>query len=217
MKASLKFVSFLVFSFLIFSGCENEPLSPDIEVNAPTPTPGGGENVAESGFVGTWEVTDQIVVITQELSATIEGFPPINSVQTITAEKISGDATVTFSEDGTYTSSGDVTLEVTGEQDGVAIPESETISESGFASGTWSVSNGNLSLTTDGTEVTYVISSFSGNNATLFSNEALPSFAEILNSGEIPDITNIPGFEDLPGLNFDVEQSYEVEVSLTKI
>lgn len=215
MKTYLKRTSIIIFSLFCLTSCDNEPLSEDIELNNPTLP--SGENVSESEILGTWEISDQVIIITQEINANIEGFPPINSTQTLTANQISGDATVTFAADGTYMSGGTITLEVTGEQDGVAIPDSETTQESGFNSGTWNITNGNLNLTADGTDFSYVITSFNTNNMVLFSNQELPGFGELLASEEIPDITNIPGFEDLPGFNFDVEQSFENEVSLTKV
>lgn len=215
MKTYLKITSVIILSFFCLTSCDNEPLSEDIELSDPTSP--GGENVPESDILGTWEISDQLIVITQEINASIEGFPPINSTQTITADQVSGSATVTFSDDGTYVSSGTVTLEVTGDQDGVPFPDSETTQSSGFSSGTWNISNGNLNLTAEDTDTTYVITSFNANSMTLFSDDELPSFAELLASGDIPDITNIPGFEDFPGLTFDVEQSYEIEINLTKV
>jgi hypothetical protein len=213
MKVYIKFACLLFVSTLIFTSCENEPLSPDINLNDPSTSPGDGQNVPESDIVGTWEVTDQTLIITQEINADFEGLP-INTTQTITADQISGDATITFSDDGSYTSSGTITLEITGEQDGMPIPGSETTEESGFGSGTWSISNGNLNLSAEGTDVSYVITSFSTNSMVLFTDDELPSFDELLASGEIPDISDLPGFE---GLNFEVNQDFELEAVLTKV
>lgn len=214
MKTFYKVASIVVLSMFCLMSCDNEPLSEDITLNDPSVL--GGVDVSAENILGIWELTDQNIDITQSLSAELEG-QAIEQTQEINISQQSGDITITFSEDGQYTSTGSATLVVTGEQNGTPIPQTTETGTNNFASGTWSISDGTLTLVTGQNEVTYTITSFSGTNLNLFTNEELPSFDAFIESGAIPDITDVPGFEDFPDFNFDVEQAFEGEFSLTKI
>jgi predicted ester cyclase len=48
---------------------------------------------------------------------------------------------------------------------------------------------------------------------TMSQNETLPGFDELLDL----DFSSIPGFEDFPDFNFDVENSVDSEMIFTKV
>lgn len=214
MKSFLKITSIIIFSAFFLASCDNEPLSEDIDLSNPSLP--GGVDVSEESILGTWEVSDQILDITIDVTASFGG-ETLGSNQNLNFDQESGDVTITFTDNGEFTSQGMASLVVTGEQDGVAIPESTETAGSPFSSGTWSVSSGILTLTNSDATIDFSVISFSGNTMNLFSNEELPSYSTILQLGDIPDITDIfSQFEDFPDFNFDVEQSFEAEYILTK-
>lgn len=213
-KSFFKIFSIIAFSTFIFIGCDNEPLSEDIELNDPSNPE--TVDVPEADIIGTWDLSDLNLSIDQTITGSFGG-ESINGSQVINMEQQSGGVTITFSENGEYTSQGTATVRVTGTQDGEAIPETTETLDSPFSSGTWSVANGQLTMISPDATADYLITSFTGNNMNLFSNEDLPIFDDSILSGAIPDFSGIPGFEDFPELNFEVEQDYEAEFSLTKI
>lgn len=215
MKTFFKITSIVVISVFCLTSCDNEPLSDDIELNNPS-TPGGVDITSEN-ILGTWEVSDQNIEILQTISISFQD-ESVNEEQSINMNQQSGDINLTFTDDGQYTSSGSATLIVTGEQSGQSFPETTETGINNFTSGTWSISDGVLTLVSAESEGNYTIVSFTGTTMDLFSNEELPSFSAILESGDIPDITDLTsGFEDFPDFNFDVEQDFEAEFSLTKV
>lgn len=215
MKTFFKVTGIFVISIFCLTSCDNEPLSDDIELNNPS-TPGGVDITSEN-ILGTWEVTDQNIEILQTISISFQD-ESINDEQSINMNQQSGDISLTFTDDGQFTSSGSATLIVTGEQSGQSFPETTETGINNFTSGTWSISDGVLTLISAESEGNYTIVSFTGTTMDLFSNEELPSYSTILESGDIPDITDLTsGFENFPDFNFDVEQTFEAEFSLTKV
>ncbi|NBC57140.1 MAG: hypothetical protein GVY05_02495 [Bacteroidetes bacterium] len=215
MKTYFKLTGIIVLSIFCLTSCDDEPLSDDFELNNPS-TPGGVDVPSES-ILGTWEVSDQNIDITQNLFIEFQG-ESVNEVQTLNMNQESGDITITFTDDGQFTSSGTATLVITGEQSGASIPETTETGVNNFASGTWSVSGGVLTLVSDQGEENYTIVSFNSPNMELFTDEELPSFSTILESGGVPDITDLlSGFEDFPDFNFDIEQDFQAELSLSKV
>jgi hypothetical protein len=215
MKVVYKVISITILSIFCFTACDNEPLPEDIDLNNPaTPDP-GTVNVTEAEIIGTWELSDHSINIDQAISVIFEG-EQINSNQVINVNQQSGDVTISFTDNGEYTSEGSVTAELTGTQDGVSIPSSTDTIETPFSAGTWSVSDGVLTMTnSDGSNDLFIIA-YSGNTMVLFTNENLPVLSESF-SNLIPDPSELLGLGDIFDLDFDIEQELQAEFNLSKV
>lgn len=206
---------FLLSVFFLIS-CDNEPLSEDIELSNPTVP--GGVNLSPDSILGTWQISSQSIEILQTIFISFAG-QSLEETQIINMNQDSGDIMLTFTEDGQFTSSGAATLIITGEQSGQSLPETTESGVNGFAGGgTWMLNNGVLTLVLPESEENFTVISFTETNMDLFSNEELPSFNSILNSGGVPDIEDLLGaFGDFPDLTFNIDQEFESQLSLTKI
>jgi len=214
MKVVYKVISITILSMFCFTACDNEPLPGDIDLNN-SATP-GTVNVSEAEIIGTWELSDHSINIDQAISVNFEG-QQINSNQDISINQQSGDVTISFTDNGEYTSEGSATVELTGTQDGVSIPSSTETIETPFSSGTWSVSDGVLTMTNSDGSNNLLIIAYSGNGMVLFTNENLPVLSESTFSNLIPDPSELLGIGDIFDLEFDIEQELEAEFSLSKV
>jgi hypothetical protein len=214
MKTFFKITSIIIFSVFCFTSCDNETLSEDIELNDTTVP--GVVNVPEEDILGSWELADHTIEINQIISVNIEG-EQISATQNINIDQQSGDITINFEDNGEYTSEGNATVQISGTQDGVSIPESTETIDTPFLSGTWSISNGILTMSNSDGSTELLIISYSGSNMVLFTNENQPVFTGSSFSSIIPDVSEIPGLGDFLDVDFDIDQNIEAEFNLTKL
>lgn len=203
------FVCFVVLFSLSFFSCEDESLSEDFELNNDSPLV--GVNVDEEELIGEWLLTNHEFSVIQQGNVTLDNQTiPFN--QTSEGSYIEGDLSLVFEENGDYITSGLVTYNLTVSQEGIPAETQEIQDSFVPESGTWSISNGVLTLTNNSGETEATITSFNTQDMTLSQNETLPGFDDVLDL----DFSNIPGFEDFPDINFDVENTVDSEMMFTK-
>ncbi|MGX1022950.1 lipocalin family protein [Flavobacterium sp. CS20] len=210
MSNTIKICGLLILFVFSFTACDDEPLPEDFELNENIPLE--GVNVEENELTGEWMMTSHNFSVSQTGNVTFDGQTiPFN--QTTEGNYVEGDLTIVFEENGDYITSGTATYNLTVTQEGLP-PQTEEIQDSFVPeSGTWSISNGVLTLTNSNGETQSTITSFNSQQMTMSQNETLPGFDELLDL----DFSSIPGFEDFPDFNFDVENSVDSEMIFTKV
>ena len=199
-------------SVLVFMACDDEPL--EIPLNGDN-TNLVGVDFEESELLGEWNLTDQEFTVTQQGNVTFDDQTiPIN--QSSFGSYVDGNVIIVFSEGGQFTASGTATYNLTVSQQGLP-DQTEQIEESLIPdSGTWSVNNGILTIVNaSGEEINFAVTSFTTQEMKWFTNVAFPSFDSLFGPGSF-DFSDFPGFEDIGDLNFDIESSYESEITFAK-
>lgn len=199
-------------TMLVLMACDDEPLE--------IPLTSGSTNLIgvdfdESELLGEWNLTDYEFTVTQQGSVTFgDQSIPIN--QTSFGSYVDGDVIIVFIEGGQYTVSGTATYNIIISQEGTP-DQTEQIEDSLIPdSGTWSVNNGILTLVSaTGNETNFAVTSFTTQQMKWFTNVALPNFDSLFGTGSF-DFSDFPGFEDLGNLIFDIESSFESEITFTK-
>jgi len=174
-----------------------------------------GVNFEESELIGEWNMTAHDFTVLQEGSITF-GDQSIPLNQSISGSYINGDIIIVFQDGGQYTVSGIATYNLTISQEGLP-DQNEEIEENLIPdSGTWSVNDGIITLASaTGEETNFAVASFTNQEMKWETNQSLPGFDEILGP-DLFDFSNFPGAEDFPDFNFDVESSFESEITFTK-
>lgn len=101
----MKKIFFLLFAAVIISSCDTESLDPGLVPDSGAG--GGGGNVDTSLIVGDWLYVDVAVLTTTTTS--VSGTP---ATLTASTEFVSSDAILTFDANGTYSITGDLTIEL---------------------------------------------------------------------------------------------------------
>ncbi len=210
MSNTIKICGLLILFVFGFTACDDEPLPEDFVLNENIPEE--GVSVEETELIGEWTMISHNFSVTQTGSVSFDGQTiPVN--QTTEGNYVEGEVTIVFEENGDYVTSGIATYNLSVTQEGLP-SQTEEIQDSFVPeSGTWSISNGVLTLTNTNGETQSTITSFNAQQMTLNQNETLPGFDELLDL----DFSSIPGFEDFPDFTFDVENSVDSEMILTKL
>ncbi len=212
MVNNIKVYGLLVLIAFAFTACDDEPLPEDFDLDVEAPTV--GVEVEENELVGTWTMTNHQFSVAQEGTANVDDQTlPVS--QLIEGNYVEGDVTIVFEDTGDYVTSGTATYTLSTTQQGLP-SETEEVQETLLpGSGTWSISNGVLTLVDDSGQTQATISSFDGQEMKIVQDEALPGFEDLLDLGGI-DFSNIPGFEDFPDITFDIENTFDSEMTFTK-
>jgi hypothetical protein len=188
MKAYLKISSLILLSVFLFTSCDNESLSEDIQLQDPTTQPQPGEVLVDE-LIGQWLIEDYTITTTNTLT---QGGVEIVSVAE--TEFASGDQIITFTEDNQYSADGTITIDVSTFINGVfAGQTTETVDN--FNSGTWSI-DGNQLIMNDSVTGEFPVTIITLNTQSLVfflevDNESLglpvdnPLFGEVTGEGTV--------------------------------
>ncbi len=201
----IRFLPALLASLFMVS-CDIEPLNEDFALNNPQT---GGSFQNENLF-GDWELFEYTAVVTTIASADFGGQTVSQeSVATTTYE--SGNITVTFNEDLSYTSAGEGIYSIVTVVDGNQV-SSETLEEPfDTTAGVYAINGNNLTLTdnTDNIDTEFTITSFTATTLVLTVEVDEDLLGDTLGDVGLPD-----GFPDL-GVDFTF--SGTIDLTFTKV
>ena len=213
MLKTIKLSGILLCFVISFIACDDEPLSEDFELNNNSGL--NGVEIDSSALMGQWNMTAHNFTVLQQGSVTF-GEETIPLDQSISGSYINGDIIIVFQEDGQYTVSGMATYNLTITQEGLPDQNEEIEDNLIPDSGTWSQDNGIITLVSDaGEQTNFAVTSLTNQEMKWDTNQSLPGFDEILGP-DLFDFSNFPGAEDFPDFDFNVDSSFESEMTFSK-